>query len=95
MGETVEAIDRGFQLLHDAVNNGAFESNSDLYKKYSKLRGSVICIEGIISAGKTTLGKDMTEFLNELGLEAVFYQEYVEESLLHQFYEDPKVENCA
>lgn len=80
---------QGYELLKDAVTCGAFEAHPVAYTKYSKLRGSIVCIEGIISAGKTTLGKNIANYLNSIGIKAEFYQEFVEESLLHLFYSDP------
>lgn len=78
----------GYFALKDAVTSGAYAAPSDEYRKYSKLRGCIIVMEGTISAGKTTLGDKITEFLNSLGIRAKFYQEFVEESLLHLFYSD-------
>lgn len=86
----VDASRDGFVLLKDAVTSGAFEAHSAEYTKYSKLRGSIICVEGIISAGKTTLGKNLAKYLNEIGIKAEFYQEFVDESLLQLFYANPE-----
>lgn len=62
-----------------------FQTHPADYYTYRHLRGSVIAIEGVISVGKTTLGTRLVEFLNQLGLTAKFYTEYVNPELLQQF----------
>ena len=88
-GEQADRKISGFNCLRDTVMSGSFASPSGDYLRYSKLRGSVISVEGIVSAGKTTLGKSLADYLNSLGIRAKFFQEFVDESLLGAFYKDP------
>jgi deoxyadenosine/deoxycytidine kinase len=54
------------------------------------MRGDVICIEGQIGIGKSTLGKQMETFLRKIGFNAKYYSEYVNQELLAQYISDMK-----
>ncbi len=59
---------------------------SESHRKYRCLVGSVITIEGTIGVGKTTLGKSLEKYLNDVcGLRAKFYPENVPQELLKLF----------
>ena len=60
------------------------------YNKLKHLRGHVIVLEGTISAGKTTLGKNIVDLLTKFKLKAKFFHEYVNEDLLQQYIIDMK-----
>jgi deoxyadenosine/deoxycytidine kinase len=75
-------------LLTELTDNDIWRAQQIPAVKYSSLRGMIICIEGIISAGKTTLGKNLVKYLTSIGLEAVFLQEFVNNKLLDLFYKD-------
>ncbi len=59
-------------------------------KKLNIFRCQIICLEGIISAGKSTLGKSLAYFLNHNGFKAKYFAEYVNDDLLGMFLEDQK-----
>lgn len=67
-----------------------FTQRDPLYHVYRHFRGRVLCIEGIISSGKTTLGKHMEQFFNKIGIPCKFFPEYVNPILLSQFIENMK-----
>lgn len=67
-----------------------FKLRSVDYEKYKYLRGSIYTLEGIIGVGKTTLGKSLEKFFNEIGLNCKFYPEYVNIELLNQYIHDMK-----
>ena len=54
------------------------------------LVGSIIGLEGLIGAGKTTFGKSMVDFLNKNGIKAKFFKEFVNQKLLKQYIFDMK-----
>ena len=62
-----------------------FKPRHPEYQCYRSLRGSLVLIEGIIGAGKTTLGKSLETYLNGIGLVAKFFPEYVNRPLLSQY----------
>jgi deoxyadenosine/deoxycytidine kinase len=80
----------GYRLLQSITVPGTFESWSSEHRKYSMLCGKIICLEGIISAGKTTLGDAMVVYLNNIGIHAQFYREQVNNEVLAQFYQNPR-----
>jgi len=45
-------------------------------KKFRCLRGNIVLLDGLISAGKTTLGKSIEKYLNESGVKCKFFTEY-------------------
>lgn len=67
-----------------------FSPRNQYYNRFKSLKGSIITVEGIIGVGKTTLGKTLEAFLNEIGLNAKFYPEYVNKMLLDQYIQDMK-----
>jgi deoxyadenosine/deoxycytidine kinase len=85
----------GYYRLLEAVTSGAFVAPSSDFLRYSKLRGCVVGTEGLMSAGKTTLGTAIAKFLNDLGIPAEFFQENIDENLLHLFYSNPKAHAFA
>lgn len=60
------------------------DSNLD-QTKYRCLPGSIITLEGLIGAGKSTLGIALESYLKSIGLEAKFFPEYVCKPLLNQY----------
>lgn len=62
-----------------------FRSRHPYYELFSQLIGSSITIEGVIGAGKTTLGLALEKYLNEIGLRAKFFPEFVNLDLLGQY----------
>lgn len=54
------------------------------------LRGSVIGVEGIIGAGKTTFSTSIVEYLKRLGLKVKLFREYINHTLLKQYIDDMK-----
>jgi len=60
------------------------------YDKYKALKGGIYTIEGIIGVGKTTMGRSLEKYINEIGLKARFYPEYVNRRLLGQYISDMK-----
>lgn len=62
-----------------------FAERPPQYNIYKSLRAGIYTIEGIVGVGKTTLGKAIEQFLNEIGISAKFYPEYVNALLLSQY----------
>lgn len=60
------------------------------YEKLKHLRGSIILIEGIIGAGKTTLGMELSKMLSEVGIKSHLFYEEINMSLLELFLSDMK-----
>src|SRR3990167_5943525 len=60
------------------------------YEALRHLRGSIILIEGIIGAGKTTLAYKMTDLLTRVGIPVKFFEENVNGYLLDLFLKDMK-----
>lgn len=60
------------------------------YRRFANLRGMVVTVEGLIGIGKTTLGQAMVSFLNQLGLEARFFPEYVNREFLAKYIANMK-----
>lgn len=59
-----------------------------LYEKLRHLRGSIILIEGIIGAGKSTLGASLHKALIKAGIASEFFEENVDPKLLELFLAD-------
>jgi deoxyadenosine/deoxycytidine kinase len=67
-----------------------FKSINKDYKIFSCLRGSIITIEGLIAAGKSTLGYKLSHFLNSIGIDAKYYPEYVNNDFLSLYIRNMK-----
>jgi len=67
-----------------------FRNNTNLRKYGPSLRGKIIVIEGLISAGKSTAGKKISEFLNSIGIKTKFFPEPIAMGLLKIFLSDQK-----
>lgn len=59
-----------------------YSDDPKYYNRYKCLRGNLIILEGIISAGKTTLGKSLLKFLTKNGIKCIFFVEQVNKELL-------------
>ncbi len=55
---------------------------------FNFLRGSIIVLEGSIGSGKTTLGKSICVYLNNIGIRSKFYPETVYKEYLSIFISD-------
>lgn len=62
-----------------------FSARHPMYEQFRSLKSGIYIIEGIIGAGKTTLGNSIEYYLNNIGIECKFYKEYVNNELLNQF----------
>ncbi len=58
------------------------------YAVLSALRGKVICIEGPIGVGKSTLGETIVTYCTKKGMPARFYPECVDEDYLKLYLKD-------
>ncbi len=67
-----------------------FNNRHPLYENLRVLKGGIYIIEGIIGAGKTTLGNSLEQYINNVGLKCKFYKEYFNDELLNQFIGDMK-----
>ncbi len=67
-----------------------FKSTKRYQIDFRCLVGSIIGLEGLIGAGKTTAGRSMVNFLNENGIKAKFFKEFVNPRLLKQYISDMK-----
>ena len=63
---------------------------SSLLFTLNKIRKSVIGIEGIIGAGKTTFAISIVEYLKRLGIKVKLFREYINHTLLKQYIDDMK-----
>lgn len=73
--------------LHQPMS---FVSENPAAASFKFLRGTVIVIEGLIGAGKSVLGQSVVDFLKRAGLDARYFEEYVNEALLNQFLRDKR-----
>jgi len=64
--------------------------NSDLRKYGPCLRGRVLILEGLISAGKSTAGTALATFVENLGIPCKFFPEPLVPELLQLFLSDQK-----
>lgn len=62
-----------------------FTPRKNKYHKYKLLRSNVIGIEGLIGAGKSTAGKSLEIYLNDLDLRTKYFPEYMNTELLNQY----------
>ena len=62
-----------------------FTNTNSEQTKYRCLIGSIIALEGLIGAGKSTLGLCLETYLKKIGINARFFPEYVCEPLLDQY----------
>lgn len=67
-----------------------FAARHPQFNRFKCLKGSVFTIEGIIGVGKTTLGRSIESYLNEIGLPTKFFPEYINAELLAQYISDMK-----
>ena len=65
-----------------------FNDRHPIYEQFRSFRGGIFIIEGIIGAGKTTLGNSLEAYFNNIGINCKFYKEYVNKELLNQFISD-------
>lgn len=65
-----------------------YEQKNENYERLKHLRGSIIILDASVGAGKTTLGKHLTRFLNEQGIPTLFFEEQVHLPMLQLFLKD-------
>jgi len=75
---------------HTADKGPVFQSVHPHYHKLSSWRGRVLVLEGLIGVGKSTLGQSITNYLNSIGIETMFFNEFVNEPLLELYLTDRK-----
>ena len=56
-----------------------------LYRRYKCLKGTIIVLEGLIGAGKSTLGQRLVEFLRSINLKSTWFPEFKNQKLLDQY----------
>ena len=64
--------------------------NTGLRKYGPSLRGRILILEGLISAGKSTAGKEIKTFVEALGIPCKFFPEPFVQELLDLFLSDQK-----
>lgn len=69
---------------------GPFFNVHPLYNRLRHLRGSVLLIEGIIGAGKTTLGMKLYNLLTRVDIPVMIFEEEVDAKMLDLFLSDMK-----
>lgn len=69
----------------DYIKDGVEVSSDAHRRKYRRLRGTTIVIEGLIGTGKSTAGFSLTRWLNCNGIKARYFPEYRNDSLLDQY----------
>lgn len=65
-----------------------FAPRPDNYAKYRLLRGSIIGLEGIIGAGKSTSGRSLERYLKKQGIRARYYPEFRNDEYLSLYISD-------
>ena len=60
------------------------------YELLRHLRGSVIVIDSLIGGGKTSLGRKLSKYLEDVQLPVKFFEEEVDEQFLELFLKDKK-----
>ena len=73
------------EKYEDYLTGGAECSPNGQIRKYYKLRGMTIIIEGLIGTGKSTAGYSLTRWLNCNGIRAQYFPEYRNNRLLDQY----------
>ena len=66
-------------------DNAGNNSQSDSTGSYGILKGSVICIEGLVGVGKSVAGFSIMSYLNALDIKTKYYPEYFNHDLLNQY----------
>lgn len=66
-----------------------FKKKTD-YSKLKELKGSIIIVEGIIGAGKSTFCKRLATYLEQNELKVKYFPEYVNHKLLSLYLKDRK-----
>lgn len=67
-----------------------YVEQSTYYSRFKCLKGILIILEGIISAGKTTQGLSLAKFLNKNGIKCIFFIEQVNKELLDLYIKNMK-----
>ena len=67
-----------------------FASRHPDYFTLSRLRGSVLTLEGLIACGKSTAGKSLEGYFLRAGVNAKFFPEYTNSLLLEQYISNMK-----
>ena len=67
-----------------------FKDRNPKYNSFKSLKGGIFPLEGIIGVGKSTTGISIVDFLNNIGINAKFFPEYVNKELLDQYISDMK-----
>ncbi len=62
-----------------------FSVVNEYKKKYRSISGTIITVEGLIGVGKSTIGKKLECFLNNIGLNCKFFPEFICKPILNQF----------
>lgn len=69
-------------VLLSSNNEILYKSIPDEHKNFRCLIGSRIILEGLIGAGKSTLGASLGHYLNKIGLKCKFFPEFKNDKLL-------------
>lgn len=67
------------------VQKSPYIKSPEYYDKYKCLKGLNLILEGMVSAGKTTLGKAIRSFLTKNGIPTKFYIENINPKLLNLY----------
>lgn len=70
-----------------------FSPLTETQKRFSPLRGRVVCLAGVPGSGKSTLCNDLAYFCNQDGLPAKHFKERVNSTLLNLFLDPARPEN--
>ena len=65
-----------------------FDTKHNKAKHFRCLIGSIIAIEGLIGAGKTTASNSIYHFLKKIGFKVKLFKEFVNNDLLKQYIDD-------
>lgn len=74
--------------MNNHSTSGPFYSIHPLYERLRHLRGSIILVEGIIGAGKSTLASKLNGLLSRVSIPSMLLEEDVDSNMLRLFLSD-------
>lgn len=93
---TTPCIDSNSQLTTQSNQQSATQADEPQIfrpisvenRQFSFLRGKELILEGLIGAGKSTMGQSLEKYLNSLGLKAKYFAEFLHKPLLDLYLDN-------